>query len=456
MKRLATFLVFVVLASFVTLGPNDVASGNEQGQENTQQSADGEISTSTTVPADPPRPDRKVIRAAIVRLDDAVRGIAGDGGERLAIEGELADANRRLSEARDVEYPRLWERFSRQSESLQRAGDRVKRANESLSQERSRLREVSIGLYIGGKSVAELDFTSSNTTGGFRSSQTMQVGIGILRDRVAALESRVTEAVAAEEKQRAQVATSTAELAELELLQVELVGEVEDATRRLSELDVRSADLSISAPILQDDIVALLRAAGMPTNRGVDPAMTIMGESVLTADQLMAWFASERRGAAPADGPVMVGKNNVTELAALYIEEGAALGVRGDMAFVQAVLETGGFRFTGTNNFAGIGHCDACERGYPFPTAREGVRAQIQLLRGYADTNVRNADLPGGRMEGINLDTLGVRGCCVTWWGLSGVWASALHYGGSMLKMYDAAVTLAEANRAWAEQAPAT
>ena len=135
----------------------------------------------------------------------------------------------------------------------------------------------------------------------------------------------------------------------------------------------------------------------------------------------------------------------VAELASLFVAEGEAVGVRGDVAFIQAVLETGGFRFTGTNNFAGIGHCDSCDRVFAFPSARDGVRAQVQMLRAYADGDVRAVDLPGGPVPGVDVERLGVRGCCVSWWGLTGVWATALHYGGSILALYESALAHAAA-----------
>ena len=52
--------------------------------------------------------------------------------------------------------------------------------------------------------------------------------------------------------------------------------------------------------------------------------------------------------------------NNITALAQIFIDEGRVEGVRGDIAFVQSILETGWFSFAGSqippdaNNFAGI------------------------------------------------------------------------------------------------------
>ena len=69
---------------------------------------------------------------------------------------------------------------------------------------------------------------------------------------------------------------------------------------------------------------------------------------------------------------------------------GTAEGVRPEVAFVQAVVETGGFTNDDSrrlNNFAGIGHCDTCASGMAFPSVAIGVDAQIQLLHRVVDGN---------------------------------------------------------------------
>lgn len=117
----------------------------------------------------------------------------------------------------------------------------------------------------------------------------------------------------------------------------------------------------------------------------------VMGEPRVTADQLVAWFRSKRTSGYAASVPV-------DELARLYLEEGRASGVAGDLAFVQAVLETGWFRFSDRvpgsfNNFAGIGAHDGGTGAAAFGSARLGVRAHVQFLRAYADPHVTVATL---------------------------------------------------------------
>jgi murein DD-endopeptidase MepM/ murein hydrolase activator NlpD len=77
------------------------------------------------------------------------------------------------------------------------------------------------------------------------------------------------------------------------------------------------------------------------------------------------------------------------EIIDIYYAEGIAEGVRPELAFTQAVLETGSFGSTDTaiNNFAGIGHPDGAGSGFQYPSPAIGVRAHVQLLRAFAEGN---------------------------------------------------------------------
>ena len=85
--------------------------------------------------------------------------------------------------------------------------------------------------------------------------------------------------------------------------------------------------------------------------------------------------------------------DSVTKMISLYITEGTAEGVRGDIAFAQSCLETGNFTFAGSavtldqNNFCGLGVNITGKKGCSFKTAKEGIRAQIQHLQAYACTD---------------------------------------------------------------------
>lgn len=126
-----------------------------------------------------------------------------------------------------------------------------------------------------------------------------------------------------------------------------------------------------------------------PAASSAGTAGSVLGHSRVTAHQIARWYDSKRRSSA-ATVPVAT-------LAQMYIEEGALEGVRGDVAFVQAMIETGWLTFPGAgqvraeyNNFAGMGAVDGGSVAGPlqFPDARTGVRAQIQHLRAYGDRTV--------------------------------------------------------------------
>jgi hypothetical protein len=111
--------------------------------------------------------------------------------------------------------------------------------------------------------------------------------------------------------------------------------------------------------------------------------------------------------------------------------------VRADLAFAQSVVETGYLSFPAYgqdpvkyNNFAGIGACDSCKHGFHFASAMDGVMAQQELLGNYATPSEMASGPEGGS------GNLSVGGCCQTWMGLSGVWATNINYGYAILSVY--------------------
>lgn len=79
-------------------------------------------------------------------------------------------------------------------------------------------------------------------------------------------------------------------------------------------------------------------------------------------------------------------------VAELYLRYAPLLGVRGDLAYAQALHETGHFRYGGLvkpeqNNFAGIGATGPGNPGATFRSPDEGVLAHLQHLFAYASTH---------------------------------------------------------------------
>lgn len=133
---------------------------------------------------------------------------------------------------------------------------------------------------------------------------------------------------------------------------------------------------------------------------------------------------------------------NAIELGHDYLIMGDAYGIRGDIAFAQAIHETNYFRFTGDvdtnqNNFAGIGATGKGTQGASFDTPRDGVLAHIQHLYAYAST----ACLPNKYPLVDPRFNLVQRGSATTWVALNGKWAvPGTTYGQSVLNLYESMV----------------
>ena len=119
----------------------------------------------------------------------------------------------------------------------------------------------------------------------------------------------------------------------------------------------------------------------------------------------------------------------------------------GDVAFIQGVVETGWYRFTGSvpawkNNFAGIGATDTSPAPASFPDARTGVRAQIQHLRAYADPSATACTAPPLHNACVDprFNLVTPKGKATTWGSMgNGNWASSTTYAATILRLYDEA-----------------
>ena len=188
---------------------------------------------------------------------------------------------------------------------------------------------------------------------------------------------------------------------------------------------------------------------------------TILGPSQLSAVQLAAYVCHVGRCTTwlPEISP--------QQMAQLYIDEGNLAGVRGDIAFAQAVLETGWFAYPGSpaqatvptppagdshwpgfvlprdHNYAGLGAFPGSTVFMRMPTPQLGVRAQIQHLRNFADPASRATNLgapfvarPGYDQTGF--DTFALKGTAPRWVDLDGRWAvPGTTYGQTILEIYN-------------------
>jgi hypothetical protein len=168
-----------------------------------------------------------------------------------------------------------------------------------------------------------------------------------------------------------------------------------------------------------------------PATTAVTP---VLGQSRLTPEQIASWFA--KQGVTPA---ITI---PITDLARIFVDEGNAQNVRGDIAFAQSVLETGWFRYRGSmvkptdNNYSGLGACDSCSEGNRYASPTAGVRAQIQHLWAYADPEADPArvarPLTDTRMHYVN-----PYGRAPTWESMgAGNWATDPGYSAKVLGLY--------------------
>jgi hypothetical protein len=190
---------------------------------------------------------------------------------------------------------------------------------------------------------------------------------------------------------------------------------------------------------------------GSPGSAGVP----IMGQARLTADQLVAFYQAKD----PSTLPYRATGATLPQLAQMFIDEGNRYNVRGDIAFAQSIVETAWFNFpdygmvrTNNNNFAGIGACDTCGNGFQFSSALSGVRAQLQLLRNYADINSRVTNIPDPPIPELwgsnpttaayNFDHYFAKGDAPLWNNMgNGNWATAPDYATVVLKVYNQMLT---------------
>lgn len=204
--------------------------------------------------------------------------------------------------------------------------------------------------------------------------------------------------------------------------------------------------------------------ATLSGNQGIetpDYQLTIIGENIAAAAQMKEGLAAKE----PVIRQMMA--QNYPEksfipfdynLIDLYLEIGAKYHIRGDLAFAQALKETGYFQFYGSvqpfqNNFCGLGATGVAltgeeplngvnparamyipgTHGITFSTAADGVEAHIQHLYAYATKN----QLPNGcqlvdpRFQYVS------RGVSVRWIDLDGRWAvPGVGYGESIIDDY--------------------
>ena len=178
--------------------------------------------------------------------------------------------------------------------------------------------------------------------------------------------------------------------------------------------------------------------AAMEGSSAADSLTAIMGNAVATAEQMKSYLIKKNPSV----------PQSVLDMIPLYLSEGEAEGVRGDIAFAQSCLETGNFTFSGSavslrqNNFCGLGVTQRGKEGLSFDTPQLGIRAQIQHLKAYASTDKLRNERIDPRFRYVT------RGCApyVEWLGQKENpqgkgWAAGEKYGEKILSILKAVVS---------------
>lgn len=160
--------------------------------------------------------------------------------------------------------------------------------------------------------------------------------------------------------------------------------------------------------------------------------LTIEGEPMATEEQCVSYLVK--------NNPIPEITVTPRELVKMYYEEGRREGIRPDVAFAQALHETGFFRYGGDvvamqNNYCGLGTTGGGVKGAWFDTARLGVRAQIQHLLAYTTTREPRDEIVDPRYELVKYSDR--FGKAQMWTDLNGKWAvPGRQYGQNILKLF--------------------
>lgn len=163
----------------------------------------------------------------------------------------------------------------------------------------------------------------------------------------------------------------------------------------------------------------------------------ITSNPVATAEQMVAYVKAKNPNVA----------QSVIDMIPLYLSEGKTEGIAGDIAFAQSCVETGIFAFPQTtcnvtidqNNYAMMGVVAADSKGESFATPQIGIRAQIQHLKAYANSDPLVGECVDPRFKYVT------RGSApyVEWLGMKENpkgkgWASSAGYGKKILDVLKA------------------
>jgi hypothetical protein len=383
-------------------------------------------------------------QAAIItqahRVAIELAGLAVSGAQIDATSDQLTlqtDENQAAAAAAAAAAAR--DRFQSDSSALVQAGEGNAAAQSRLALDRVQLRGLAVGVYTGA-----LTGPQPSALASLPGQQLADLGRGVAeivaQYVVSNLHSDVTGAADAGRSYRRAQADVAADQRAVVLESRAAGGAAARLQPDRTALAAAQGQLATAQRELQraraDLTTALTALAGPPSFRS--GGLSILGPSALNASQLAGWFS--------AQGYTDLTAATIDQLAGWYIKAGAVEGVRGDVAFAQAVLETGGFSSPDAvvlNNYAGIGHCDSCVAGWAFPAPHGGVVGHLQLLRIFASAAPAPRRAPGPVLPALTPAHQSRAGCCPTWESLTGTWATDPIYAFSILLTYESMLQFA-------------
>lgn len=164
------------------------------------------------------------------------------------------------------------------------------------------------------------------------------------------------------------------------------------------EAAVRAAETATGAFLLASNELARARDAVERADADLEawkatPPRTgsplLRGPAQLRPQDVARWTRVVKSGGRALTMPL-------DDFARMFFDEAQKRGLRGDLLWMQSMVETGAFTSAGakSNNFAGVGACDSCDGGMRFADAHAGVVAQldllVQLTTGVADPTLRS------------------------------------------------------------------
>lgn len=215
------------------------------------------------------------------------------------------------------------------------------------------------------------------------------------------------------------------------LLEVAFVTSSSDMSTYQQRKDLVARD--IAAGILEYSSKVFGSSSSSGADSGKDVVdNSIMGVTQTNVEKMVSMFAKSGK-TYPASVFERYGASTISDFCQIVVAEANAEGVRAEVVFSQAMLETGWLQFgnqvkASQCNFCGLGATDDGAAGADFSSygenaVRMGIRAQVQHLKAYGSTDPLNNVCVDPRFDYVS------RGCAPTVSGLSKHWASSDSYG---------------------------